>query len=496
MIRAYSYLQRDKASGLLHFRLRVPGHLQPIVGRTEIKRSLRTYDKRVAIPIAYRLYLELTDHFKELENGGPVKKTAGRTTRRSKTRQSNDGFLSKIEIAELITPGGSKAKGLVIDTGDDKKDAEVASQLLGSIQSATPVVSTAPTAADSKGGKLLKIAEKYRAEKLLEGSSSQKTHDEHKATHELLSEVLGNVDVAAIGHREARLFKEVLLKLPSNMNKGRYSGKSVRQLIKMSIPDSAKLHPRTINEKIQRASSLLSWAVRHGYATINPFDGLKLKLQSKASEERAAFDPEDLASIFDPVRFNQLRKPFQRWCTLLALYTGGRAQELAQLRVCDVFEAEEGLWAIRITKEAGDLKTTASEREIPLHPVIIERGFLQYVGKMKAAGHEKLFPCAWDTKNGPGDKLSRWFATYRKNLKIGQLRKGDGRPPKSLHSFRHCFADGLKQAGVDGLIIAQLLGHSDQSISTGRYGKSYPLSVLYEAVCLLDFSLPEADPQP
>ncbi len=66
MIRAFSFLRRDPQSGLLSFRLRVPGHLQSIVGKTEIKRSLRTVDKRLAMPVAFCLYCELQNYFKRL----------------------------------------------------------------------------------------------------------------------------------------------------------------------------------------------------------------------------------------------------------------------------------------------------------------------------------------------------------------------------------------------------------------------------------------------
>jgi len=482
MIRVFSCLQRHPSSGILYFRCSVPERLRPVLGRTEIKRSLQTADKRVAIPVAMRLYVEVRELFSRLETGEPMRKPTKR-----KAKQDEGGFISKIVFDELTLPSGATAKGITIDTGDDKKDAAIAKELLGGIVGTTP----AATSPAIESGKLLKVAGKYRAEKVKEGSWTPKTHDEHQALHELISQVTGNIDIAAIGHKEARQFKEALLSLPANMGKGTYAGKSVRQLLSMNIPDNARMHPRTVNEKLQRASSLFLWAVRHGYSAVNPFEGLKLRLSGRASEERAVFDADDLRTIFDPVRFNpeKLRKPFQYWCPLLALFTGGRAQELAQLRVVDVIE-RDGIWAIFISKEAGKIKTKASQREIPLHPAIIQRGFLEYVERIRAAGHERLFPEAWDTQNGPGDKLSRWFAVYRKSLKIGSLKKGDGLPVKCFHSFRHCFINELKQAGADTLKIKQLSGHDDPDIATGRYGKGYPLQPIYEVVCLLSFDFP------
>lgn len=483
MVRAFSFLQRDPHSGLLSFRLRVPGHLQSIVGKTEIKRSLRTADKRLAMSVAFRLYVELTDYFKQLEMGEPMRNATKR-----KTKQGEDNFLSKIVIGEIVLPTGAKAKDVVIDTGDDAKDSAIAKELLGGLPGTSPVT-VAPSPA-STSAKLDKVASKYRAEKIMAKAWSEKTAAEHEALHALLVQILGNVDIATIGHKEARRVKEALLALPANMTKGRYAGKSVRQLLQANVPDTDRMHPRTVNEKLQRASSLFLWAVRHGYAPLNPFDGLKLRLSGRASEERSVFDDDDLRAIFDPVRFSpeKLRKPFKYWCPLLALYTGARAQEIAQLRVQDVF-VDGGIHAIRIDEDAGRLKTKASRRVIPLHPRLIALGFLEYAERTNAAGHEQLFPEAWDTKNGPGDKLSRWFAVYRKGLKIGSLQKGDGRPIKCLHSFRHNFADGLKQAGADPLVIGQLMGHTDPNISTGRYGKGFPLSILYDVVCLLDFFL-------
>nr|WP_321466392.1 site-specific integrase [uncultured Desulfobulbus sp.] len=472
MIRVFSCLQRHPSSGILYFRRSVPARLRPVFGRTEIKRSLNTCDKKVALPLAMRLNVEVDKLFLNLEKNGPMAKQK----------------LGLITINGLTLPSGAKAESVVVDTGDDEKDVEAAGKLLG-IDSATSPPEKSTNLDDS--AKLDEVAKKYRDEKVQEGSWRSKTAAEHEALHELLIQVLGNIDVSTIGHKEARQFKETLLKLPANMGKGTYAGKTARQILREDIPESARMSTKTINEKIQRVSSLFGWAVRQGYAQLNPFGGLKMRNQRKASEERAVFDSGDLKKIFDPERFSleKLRKPFKYWCPLLALYTGARAKEIAQLRVEDVFE-QDGIWGIFITPDAGDLKTIGSKRKVPLHPTILDRGFLEYVEQTRVGGHEKLFPEAWDTENGPGDKLSRYFAVYRKKLNIGQLKKGDGMPVKCFHSFRHSFVDGLKQAGADPLKIKQLTGHKDSDITTGRYGKDYPLNELYDVVCLLNFDIP------
>lgn len=476
MIRVSSFLQRHPESGLLYFRLSIPPRYRAAIGRTEIKRSLGTHDKRLALPAAMRLYCEVQQLFNQLDTGATMP-----TTRRKKDSAAGS-TLSKITLAEISLPGGGKARNVTIDTGDDVRDAEVAVKLLGGL----PAPPAAVPASSGDSVKLAVAAKKYRAEKVAEGSWVDSTVAEHEALHGLLIQLLGNVDVSTVTHKSARVVKDALLALPANMGKGVYSGKSVKQLLKMNVPASARMSVRTINEKITRAGSFFQWCVRHGYAPLNPFEGLKMKVSVRASEERAAFDAADLQAIFAPL--DAMRKPFMLWCPLLAIYTGGRATEIAQLRVVDVVDVD-GVPAIRIADEAGRLKTLASRREVPLHPALVQKGFLAYVDGIRAAGHERVFPDVWGNKNGPGDRLSRWFAVYRKNLGIGSMKRGDGKPIKCFHSFRHCFADGLKQAGVDGLIIAQLMGHVDASMSTGRYGKSYPLATLNEAVCRLSFPI-------
>ncbi|MFZ3324836.1 MAG: hypothetical protein WA231_02620 [Methylocella sp.] len=70
--------------------------------------------------------------------------------------------------------------------------------------------------------------------------------------------------------------------------------------------------------------------------------------------------------------------PVNRWVPLLSAYSGVRVSEICQLRVEDVTQLS-GIWCMKIAPEAGSLKTAGSERVVPLHPAVIEAGFLQFV---------------------------------------------------------------------------------------------------------------------
>ena len=132
MIRIFSCLQRYPSSGVLYFRRSVPARLRPILGRAEIKRSLNTCDKKVALPLAMRLNIEVDELFLQLETGG-MEKPKGR-----KAKPKDDGGISKIVFDELTLPVGVKVKGVVIDTGDADKDEAIMHGLLGGIQGTKP----------------------------------------------------------------------------------------------------------------------------------------------------------------------------------------------------------------------------------------------------------------------------------------------------------------------------------------------------------------------
>lgn len=60
-------------------------------------------------------------------------------------------------------------------------------------------------------------------------------------------------------------------------------------------------------------------------------------------------------------------------------------------------------------------------------------------------------------------------------------------PKKCFHSFRHTVANQLKQNGISETVIAELLGHKNDNITTGRYGKNYNVELLADAIFVIRY---------
>lgn len=93
------------------------------------------------------------------------------------------------------------------------------------------------------------------------------------------------------------------------------------------------------------------------------------------------------AAASEPVgRISREHAAARRWIPWLCAYGGARVNEMTQLRGCD-FRVENGIPLIRITPEAGSIKT-GLRRDVLLHPHLVEQGFPAYV---HARGDGPLF---------------------------------------------------------------------------------------------------------
>lgn len=75
----------------------------------------------------------------------------------------------------------------------------------------------------------------------------------------------------------------------------------------------------------------------------------------------------------------------------------------------------DGLPCIRISDEGEHqkVKTEVSLRTIPVHPDLIELGFLDWVGTLRAQKAPRLFPAAKaNAKNGAGNWITKAFGRH------------------------------------------------------------------------------------
>jgi len=307
-------------------------------------------------------------------------------------------------------------------------------------------------------------------------------------------EICGDKPLNRYTQSDVRLLKMVLFALPPQSHgKQQFQG-----LSKIEIAEVAKqlgltgLSAESVRQIMTAMNIVFGWA-RAGYDLtlkniIQPMIPPPSSTGSKRGK-RHGFSATELQKLFAAPVFSGVEseaawlKPgsvmMQRsgrfWVPLLAVYAGARLMEAVQLTREDIrFENE--IWFIDITDdESGDkrLKNEFSKRKIPLHSVLVELGFIDFVSTLLTG--ERLFP---DIEIGPPAQRHRHASKmFNKLLQIAGI-KG---PKKVWHSLRHSFEQACRDSGVDSAIMDQLQGHS-QVGSRETYGDGYGLTALNRGI--------------
>jgi|TARA_R100000322_G_scaffold22153_3_gene14722 integrase len=293
-------------------------------------------------------------------------------------------------------------------------------------------------------------------------------------------------------------YKNALLTVPTNFRKI-FPGASILTAIERNkTAEKPTLSTKTINKKLIHLKSFFEWLHRNDHIAENPAKAVKLYESKRSSyrSKRHPFTTSDLAAIFNAKQFNepwatQSRKAAVTskvahtfWLPLLALYTGARAGEIAQLHCADIIE-KDGVQLIYITeklngKTAGtdcgkSLKNADSERYIPVHPELLALGFIQFVDRMKASKSTRLFPACARGADGQFSPYSKSFTHFLRKLGVKENKS------KTFHSFRHSFEDAMREAGLAEAVACRLTGRTDRHSSAG-YGVGHSPKRLYEEI--------------
>ncbi|MFZ2959238.1 MAG: site-specific integrase [Candidatus Ozemobacteraceae bacterium] len=309
------------------------------------------------------------------------------------------------------------------------------------------------------------------------GRWTAKTKCENAGSLNIFYRFIGDVNVKSITYEHFQKFRQALLRLPANINKNpEYRGRSLGEILDME--DVIPMSVANANKYLIQTSSLFRWALRRGLVDRNPGEGLAIKKTTKPDEERSVYTDENFQSIFRSPLYSEPgwnARPERFWIPLIGMFTGMRLGEICQLYLSDI-RRFDGILCIDVNDEKDKrLKNIASRRIVPVHPTLLEIGLESYLTGMTAKNTERAWPNLQHVRDGYGHSFSNWFQRFNREYITDD-------PKRVFHSFRHNVANQLKQAEVASAAISEILGHSVESVSLGRYGKRFQPDVLMNAI--------------
>ena len=302
---------------------------------------------------------------------------------------------------------------------------------------------------------------------------------------------------------------------------------------------------RTFGKRVLR--EVFAFAKVQGLMNVsNPLDGFEtfpaLSKEDEASrrEPRYPFTSKQLNSLFQSSWYDpnedahfqgKMREDLgaRYWVPLLGLLHGNRVREALQLVASDFQRDTDGNLVIRFqtklesSNEDGDedaeaqeldqqreqvagpkrsLKTKASHRTVPVHPLLIELGFEAFVQKRRDEDGRNalLFPSSEPNAKSKSPKLGRSYEQAFLRYVRDRLAFGSGH---GNHSFRHQLEDRIRDAQAKTGLWPAGLGQQytgrkvprkvDQDSfmaqgSEAAYGHGYSAAAMLPHIRKLDFS--------
>lgn len=490
-MRSSPYLERRSTK--YWFRLSVPKDLRVVFGRTQIRLSLRTSDYQQAKIRSSILSGKVLELYARARGGEIVT----REELEAVIYDCMKDFVAKLSDVSELTLQLKKMQFLkhqdaisdsFVTELEEKESLELSREerdlackiareaILQSIQvlqarkehnfeyehkvfdKAKPV--------EKKGPRLFEIIDLYIQENNGPNGWKPRTAKSFLDNLELFKSIVGNVYMSDINHDTLIGFKNSLCRLPKNKGKLKeYRDKSVPELLLMDIPEDKRMSVTTINGHLTNIGTFFNWCKGQGYAEVNYAEGKKLK--NKTQTERDTFTKEDLELIFS----QDFKKDFQYWIPVIGLHTGARINEIAQLYKNDIVK-QDGIYCFRIDQanEGQSIKKDSTARIIPIHPKIIELGFLRYVESVKG---ERIFPELIYQNNSFGHGPTKWFSYLKRKIGFGK--------DKVFHSFRHTLVNHCLSNNCNDHLLKQYIGHKEKDITSGIYNrKGYSVKQINE----------------
>jgi len=362
-----------------------------------------------------------------------------------------------------------------------------------------PNISTAPNDLPYlpiAGGLLSSNAKTFFERKRIEGKKIKEIESDKRIVEEFI-EIVGDIDFSTITKTEVSHYIDVQTKLPPNRKKSpKYRDLSIKEVMKLKLSQKEIQTPQNINKRITKLSVFGNWGVRQGLLITNPFSGMKFSVK-KQPHTRQPFTADELRKIFKPETYLKwtihFSHPYRKdrvsnhlpyyWIFLLGIFSGMRTNEMCQILLSQV-KKEKGIWFIFIEdSEETKVKTENAIRKVPVHPQLIDLGFVDYVTAQKKSKRGRLFWELSEDRDGFASHVSRHY-NQRFLPAVGVWKKYT----KVLYCTRHTFINKLYSEMVDENVIKVLIGHEKEFTMKHYGGDPFTPERLLEEISKVSYS--------
>lgn len=289
-----------------------------------------------------------------------------------------------------------------------------------------------------------------------------------------------------------------------------------------------KLAEKTIKDGYLPAlRSLFDYAVLSGKfgVKLSPATGIqapKLAKQEAAARNkpRQTFNSIYVKTIFASVWYSGQSQPIgnlrtetvtvgnaRYWVPLIGCCQGLRAEEVCQLTLIDV-GMQSDVFSIHITIESGKVKNEESQRWVPVHRILLDLGFAEYVEAQRKLQNVPEPPDVF-VELGPGEKFKRpakagalfpeLHTKFERKSNTFLQRFNDFlrdtlafESGYTFHSFRHYWEDAVRKAVATDVqngrpwpkgMVERISGRSQAHLekvegSSAMYGGALPPSLM------------------
>ena len=539
--------------GILYFRILVPNHLQSLLGKCEIRRSLNGLDSRTARSKALRLSL-VAQHFFALSEDLVEKRIHSAQDNISQqfgiTKEnikSVGTFLLDSTLKKDLSPASltlllpsflREQKGTLSVKMFSEKATPVRKE---SMQDKAPAIkdeNNLPTRSAETTRRMIKLEGKKELPNLREAldtyvkaktltwsaASAKDIPPQVRQFVEIVRELEHGRDIPVdeLSREHIRSYFDTLKHLPCRLcGQRQFTGKGWLQLADMGRSGQIErlLSVKTMEVRQTNVRSFVNWceleyrgAVQAKYVNSGFPKVLSDKDIRRKGVKREAFTRDELHALFgDMEQYTKATEGVSSrfWTPLIALYSGMRLEEICQLHLSDIVK-EDGVLCFSINEENGGsgyvkhVKSSAGIRKIPVHPYLWEKiGLGKFASfrweQTKKENHRStlLFPDLQERVNTVnhatvklGSALTHWFTRYRRSVGVGGQHGETS--TKAFHSFRHTVIEYLhKEARVDLSMLQSVVGHEmiDMGV-TENYAGDWPIrALLTDVIAKLNWNI-------